>query len=101
MCGALLLPVAEAEVSTERARALEHLLVQDCGSCHGLTLKGGLGPALTQDRMSVQSVDAIQQIILHGVPGTAMPPWLPLISAEDGRWLAERLVKGVVPDEQN
>ena len=24
--------------------ALERLVVQDCGSCHGLTLKGGLGP---------------------------------------------------------
>ena len=25
-------------------KVLEHLVKQDCGSCHGLTLKGGLGP---------------------------------------------------------
>ena len=31
----------------ERARELIHIVRQDCGSCHGLTLAGGLGPALT------------------------------------------------------
>ena len=33
----------------ERARELIHIVRQDCGSCHGLTLAGGLGPALTPE----------------------------------------------------
>ena len=39
---------ATAEVSTTRAAELEHMVLQDCGSCHGLTLKGGLGRPLTK-----------------------------------------------------
>ena len=37
---------ALAEVGPERAEKLEHILIQDCGSCHGLTMKGGLGSPL-------------------------------------------------------
>ena len=29
-----------------RQAELRYLLKQDCGSCHGMTMKGGLGPAL-------------------------------------------------------
>lgn len=36
-------------LSEVRQKQLIHLLKQDCGSCHGLTLKGGLGPALLPD----------------------------------------------------
>ncbi|HAF55336.1 MAG TPA: cytochrome C55X NirC, partial [Thauera sp.] len=36
-----------AQPDPQRARELIHIVRQDCGSCHGLTLKGGLGPALT------------------------------------------------------
>src|SRR4030042_188664 len=42
-----LLPmVVLADVPAARQQALRHLLAQDCGSCHGLTLQGGPGPAL-------------------------------------------------------
>ncbi|MBY0432057.1 MAG: cytochrome C oxidase Cbb3, partial [Rhodospirillales bacterium] len=37
---------ASAAPSPARQAALFNLLAQDCGSCHGLTMKGGLGPAL-------------------------------------------------------
>jgi hypothetical protein len=30
----------------QRQKELIHLVRQDCGSCHGMTLQGGLGPAL-------------------------------------------------------
>ena len=30
-------------------------------------------------------------IILDGIPGTAMPPWRPLISEADARWIADYL----------
>src|SRR4030065_599626 len=45
-----LLPmVVLADIPVARQQALRHLLAQDCGSCHGLTLRGGLRPALTRE----------------------------------------------------
>ena len=38
--------------SAERQAKLDHLLLQDCGSCHGLRMTGGLGPALTRDALA-------------------------------------------------
>ena len=61
--------------SPARQAELQHLVAQDCGSCHGLTLRGGLGPSLLPDALSSRSPDALAAIILHGRPGSAMPPW--------------------------
>jgi cytochrome c55X len=33
-------------------------------------------------------------VILDGVPGTAMPPWRPLLSEADALWIADYLLKG-------
>jgi mono/diheme cytochrome c family protein len=33
-----------AALDTARQAELLHLLKHDCGSCHGMTRKGGLGP---------------------------------------------------------
>ena len=44
----------------ERARELVHIVRQDCGSCHGLTLKGGLGPALTAEAL-FERIDALSE----------------------------------------
>ncbi|WP_163557760.1 cytochrome c [Halomonas sp. NO4] len=92
---ALLAPLAvqaEPQVpDAERQAELETLLYQDCGSCHGMTLRGGLGPALPQSRMNHYTVEALSHLILHGIPGTAMPGWKALISEEDARWLADHL----------
>ena len=37
--------------------ALKRLVHQDCGSCHGLTLKGGLGPDLRPQNLEHYEVD--------------------------------------------
>lgn len=73
---------------------LERLVLQDCGSCHGLTRKGGLGSPLTADALQGAVPEALASIILDGVPGTAMPPWRPLMSEDEARWIAEYLLKG-------
>ncbi len=73
--------------------ALERLVRHDCGSCHGMTLKGGLGPDLRAARLAGRSPDALAQIILDGVPGTAMPPWRPLLSEADALWIANYLLQ--------
>lgn len=89
-----LLPVtATAEVAVTRAVALEHMVVQDCGSCHGLTMKGGLGKPLTAEALDGAAPEALVSIILDGVPGTAMPPWRPLLTEEEADWIAHYLLK--------
>ena len=84
---------AEAEVSPDRARDLEHMVLQDCGSCHGLTMKGGLGRPLTAEALTHADPETLALIILDGVPGTAMPPWRPLITEDEAMWIARYLKK--------
>jgi len=82
---------AMAELPQGRAAELEHIVIQDCGSCHGLTLKGGLGRPLTSDALAHAEPEGLAQIILDGIPGTAMPPWRPLLTEEEAMWIAEWL----------
>ncbi|HEX2479159.1 MAG TPA: cytochrome c [Geminicoccaceae bacterium] len=70
-------------------------LRQDCGSCHGMTLKGGLGPALLPDALAAHSEDDLAAVIVNGVPGTPMPPWDFEISGDEARWLARQLKQGL------
>lgn len=75
---------------------LTQLVLQDCGSCHGMTLKGGLGKPLTTEHLAPWDRDQIVHIILEGVPGTPMPPWKPLLSEAEARWIADSLKKGTL-----
>jgi len=86
-------------ISPSRARTLAHLVRHDCGSCHGLTLRGGLGPPLTPDALSGKPVSYLKAVILDGRPGSAMPHWRPLLAESDAQWIAEALLRGV-PDAQ-
>jgi cytochrome c55X len=73
------------------AKHLERMVIQDCGSCHGMTMKGGLGRPLTPEALSAFDTTAVAAIILDGIPGTAMPPWRPLLSEEQAMWMAQYL----------
>ena len=66
---------ARAEPTADRQGELLYRLRQDCGSCHGMTLKGGLGPALLPDALAARSENDLAAVILNGVLGTPMPPW--------------------------
>ncbi|SEH96267.1 cytochrome c55X [Paracoccus alkenifer] len=85
-------PAGQA-VSPARQAQLEHMVIQDCGSCHGLTMKGGLGKPITPGDLAGFDPEGLALIILDGVPGTAMPPWRPLISEPEALWIAEYLMK--------
>lgn len=87
---------ALAEIPPDRAVALEHMVLQDCGSCHGLTRKGGLGRPLTVEALAQADREGLALIILDGIPGTAMPPWRPLLSEAEALWIADYL-KGDTP----
>jgi cytochrome c55X len=84
-----------AEPTPERKRALIELVQQDCGSCHGLTLRGGLGPSLRPEALAGKDLDALVAIVLDGVPGQPMPPWRPELSEEEARWLITQLLRGL------
>jgi cytochrome c55X len=66
----------------------------DCGSCHGLTLAGGLGPALSAQALESKPVEYVEAMILRGRPGTAMPAWRGLLSEDEARWIAQQLKRG-------
>lgn len=87
--------VTAAPIQADDARRLEHMLKQDCGSCHGLTMKGGLGRPLTRDALQGKSPDVIAEVILDGIPGTAMPPWRPLLTEDEALWMANYLKRGM------
>lgn len=80
--------------SPERQRELVHLVRQDCGSCHGMTLQGGLGPPLTPAALQGKPVDSLVATIHGGRPGTPMPPWHRFLSESEARWIVEQLQAG-------
>jgi cytochrome c55X len=86
---------AAADVTPERQHQLLYLLRHDCGSCHGLTLKGGLGPPLLPQDLANRSAMGLGRTILEGTPGTPMPPWRGILAEDEVRWLVEQLQKGI------
>ena len=79
-----------------RQRELLRLLKQDCGSCHGMRLTGGLGPALTPEALRTKPAASLVATIVSGRPGTAMPPWRRFVSEAEAEWLVARMVSGDV-----
>ncbi|MGE8411878.1 MAG: c-type cytochrome [Pseudomonas sp.] len=90
----LLCPPLHAAPDAQRQAQLQHLLEQDCGACHGLHLTGGLGPELTPAALAGKPRDGLVATVRLGRPGTAMPPWEPLLSADDIGWLVDHLLQG-------
>ena len=80
--------------AAQRAAQLTYMVRQDCGSCHGMTLAGGLGPALLPAALKGKPVAYLKHVILNGNKDTAMPGWSRLLSEPDAEWIAERLLTG-------
>lgn len=81
-------------IELSRQKELVTLVRQDCGSCHGLTLQGGLGPALLPDALRGKPADYLKIVILQGRPSTAMPPWQRFLSETEAEWIVSNLQKG-------
>lgn len=88
---------AKAGPPPVRQAELLYLLAQDCGACHGMRLLGGLGPSLKPDALQQWSAEQLAQTILHGRPGTPMPPWNPFMTKQEALWLASQLKRGIRP----
>ena len=83
-----------------RRAELVQLLRHDCGSCHGLTLKGGLGPPLTSSALAGKPPEWLRATILDGRPGTPMPPWRPFLTEQEAGWLVDSLIRGSFDTEK-
>ncbi len=81
-----------APPSTDRQQALVRMVRQDCGSCHGLHLTGGLGPPLTPAALADKPTSSMAATIFHGRPGTPMPGWSGLLTEAEAQWIAEQLL---------
>lgn len=84
-----------AEIGSARQSELLYMLKHDCGSCHGMTLKGGLGPSLLPEALSGKPAGLLVSTILDGRPNTAMPPWKNMLTQGEAEWLTAQLLRGV------
>lgn len=87
-------PPPSSVVTNSHEQHLVRMVRQDCGSCHGMKLTGGLGPPLTPAALAGKPLDSLVATIYHGRPGTPMPGWKSMISEADARWIAEQLSVG-------
>jgi len=87
--------LADEPTAADRTR-LSYLVRHDCGSCHGMTLKGGLGGPLLPANLDGASVEGLAEVILDGIPDTPMPPWRSQLSEREARWIARALMEGQI-----
>jgi mono/diheme cytochrome c family protein len=76
-----------AQPDAARQQELRRILARECAVCHGASLQGDLGPALTAKTLAGRSEDALVLTILEGHDETAMPPWWWTLNESDTRWL--------------
>ena len=99
-CLAFALPLARAADAPAEPRRSEiiHMLRQDCGSCHGLTMKGGLGPPLLPAALKDKDAEQLRFVVLHGRRGTPMPPWSRFLTDDEAAWVVDLLKNGLPVD---
>ena len=68
------LAVQAAGPDPARRAQLVHMVREDCGSCHGMTLKGGLGPSLLPAALAGQPDDSLEAVSPRARPRPAMRP---------------------------
>jgi len=88
---ALTAPAIADTVTAQRQSQLRNLVHQDCGSCHGMRLSGGLGPALTPAALAGKNHEFLFITISEGRAGTPMPPWKTLLSKPEIDWIVNYL----------
>src|SRR5690606_33487379 len=84
----------ERPLDAERRAEIVQMVRQDCGSCHGLTLTGGLGPSLLPEALADKDPEVLAYVIGDGRVGTPMRHWRARLSGTEARWAVERLGQG-------
>jgi cytochrome c55X len=85
--------LADELPDSRRQSELVRLVRQDCGSCHGMTLSGGLGPSLLPAVLRDKPSESLVATILYGRPATPMPPWGAFLSENEAKWIVDKLQK--------
>jgi cytochrome c55X len=93
-CAAAAQPAPEAPRQAELVRMVR----QDCGSCHGMRLTGGLGPPLTPQALADKPREGLVATVVYGRPGTPMPGWRAMLNEADAEWIVAQLLSGF-PEE--
>jgi cytochrome c55X len=88
------LPCLAQPPDAARQAELLYLLDHDCGSCHGMNRKGGLGPPLLPESLADRPPAVLEATVLEGRAGTPMPPWRGLLTEEEVHWLVRVLLEG-------
>src|SRR5271166_1174828 len=84
----------EPSLSAEEQAKAEKLYVKNCATCHGPqgqgdgTAAGALAPKPADFRQVRPSLSYAEDVLVRGVPGTAMPPWRDRLDAAQRRLLA-------------
>jgi cbb3-type cytochrome c oxidase subunit I len=84
----------EAPLSADDGAKVENLYLQNCARCHGAKGKGdgaaagALYPRPTEFAQIRPSLAYAEEVLLRGVPGTAMPPWRDRFDAAQRRTMA-------------
>ncbi|MEZ5837905.1 MAG: cytochrome c [Geminicoccaceae bacterium] len=91
---AMLLMAVPALAGPVREAELRHLVLHDCGACHGMTLKGGLGPPLRPEALAGKDRSTLVDIVLDGITSTPMPPWRPWLNKAEATWIVKTLQEG-------
>ncbi len=85
---------AAAQPPADRERELIQMVRQDCGSCHGLKLAGGLGPPLLPAPLADKPFESLVATVLDGRPGSAMPGWRRFMDEREAEWVVRSLMQG-------
>lgn len=83
--------VTTQQITAQRKIQLTALLLDDCGSCHGRTLMGGLGPALLAKNLQGKPDELLFETIKNGRLKTPMPPWKNFLNDSEIEWLIGQL----------
>ena len=94
IAGCFAASAAASDPGTQRQQELVRMVRQDCGSCHGMTLHGGLGPALLPANLQEKPFAGLVATIYYGRPGTPMPPWKQFMSEAEAAWIVRQLMSG-------
>lgn len=92
---------ADSAPDAVRRVELVKLVRNDCGSCHGMQLNGGLGPALTPQALKDKPEKSLITTILYGRSGTPMPPWQAFMTEAEAAWIVENLMQGFPNAQSN
>lgn len=83
-----------AEPSAEKQAEIRTMLKNTCSSCHGVDLKGAIGPALKPETLGNKADEMLIDTIYNGRKGTMMSSWKASMNKDEIAWLVGILKSG-------